>query len=210
MVHLNKLKTLDDTLSQLEQQADKLQETSNAYEKLTLLVQSYEEIKVKFGKNNQVLEQFADKQLDSLKNFINTQEKSFGDFIIGQETTRGEFKKTLAEIEYSNVENQEILRTINVRTRKALIGEIDQLRVANKGFYIDMEQSLRIKLTENESAVKSLIETGQEKQKEILIQELNRQNKQIFDRQKNMTTILYVIGVLLFFLLIGLVYTLFV
>ena len=210
MVHLNKLKTLDDTLSQLEQQADKLQETSNAYEKLTLLVESYEEIKVKFGKNNQVLEQFADKQLDSLKNFINTQEKSFGDFIIGQETTRGEFKKTLAEIEYSNVENQEILRTINVRTRKALIGEIDQLRVANKGFYIDMEQSLRIKLAENESAVKSLIETGQEKQKEILIQELNRQNKQIFDRQKNMTTILYVIGVLLFFLLIGLVYTLFV
>ena len=209
MVHLNKLETLDATLNQLEEQANKLEETSNAYTKLTELVDSYEEIKEKFGENSEALEQFADKQLKSLKDFTKGQEKSFGNFIIGQEITRGEFKKTLAEIENSNEENQEELKIINVQTRKALVGELDQIRVANKGFHLDMEQSLRVKLSENKSEIKTLIEAEREKQKEILTQELKRQSNLIFDNQKNITTLLYVIGAILFLVLGLLLYSFF-
>jgi len=227
MVHLKKLKTLDATLTQLEQQANKLEETSTAYTKLTKLVQSYEEIKEKFGENSEALEQFADKQIGSFKDFIDGQEKSFGDFVLGQETTRGEFKRTLAEIENSNVEHQaelkkintetrktllgevyklagksmehqKELRTLNVETRKKLVEEVDKLATTNKAFYTDMEQSLRIKLAENKSEIKALIESERAKQKMILTEELEKQSKQVFENQKNITNVLYVIAVFLF------------
>ena len=56
---------------------------------------------------------------------------------------------------------------------------------------MDMEQSLRIKLLENKSEIKAVIEAEREKQKEILTQELKRQSNLIFDK-KNITKILYV------------------
>lgn len=209
MVHLKKLETLDATLTQLEQQANKLGETSTAYTKLTELVQSYEEIKEKFGENSEALEQFANSQLKSLNQFVEGQEKSFGNFIIGQESTRGEFKRTLAEIETSNEENQEELRSINLETRKHLIGNIADLSVANKTFYTDMEQSIRVQFSENKSEMKTLIEAEREQQKELLTQALKRQSNLIFDNQKTITTILYVIGVLLLFVFGGMIYSLF-
>jgi len=210
MVHLNKLKTLDSTLNQLEKQAEKLKATSSAYEKLTQLVQSYDEIKEKFGENSEALEQFADKQINSFKDFIDGQEKSFGDFVLGQETTRGEFKRTLAEIEHSNSEHQAELKTINIETRKNLVDEVDKLAATNKTFYSDMEQSLRIKLAENKSEIKGLIEREREKQNRILTEELDRQSKRFSDNQKNITTLLYAIGVLLFLLLGSSIYSFFV
>ena len=147
--------------------------------------------------------------MKSLNQFVEGQEKSFGNFIIGQETTRGEFKRTLAEIELSNEEHQQALQKINAETRQEVLADIEALKVTNKKNYNNLNQSLRRKLADTKTDIQGFLETERMETRALVETELAKQNIQLSKEQDKLFTVLKVIALLLVLVLVGLVFLFF-
>lgn len=183
MSNSNKLERFDTTLSDLETELTKLKSTSDSYVKLKELSSSYHQILQKFEENNRALEAFS----------------------TTQKIKSEELEKSLLSISALNQKNHSELKALNDTLARDLFISVDELRKENRQFYLDFEQVVRIKLDENKSEIKQLIENERIKIKEIIESNINEQTTILVKNQKKINRISITFGIITLILLITLI-----
>ncbi len=135
---MSNLQKFNDTITEFEQEVDKLKSASNTYQKLQELLLAYDNVIKQLENNND--------SLDSINKL--------------QKDLHQKLQDNLIEIAGENKQHKQALE-------KLLIDNIDLVRKENKEFYRDLEGTIKIKLDENKSEIKQLIENERSKIKEI-------------------------------------------
>lgn len=107
----------------------------------------------------------------SLKELVST----YGDIGKHQEKIDG----VIAEIKETNIENYKLLRQ------------------ENKDAYFDFEKTLKIKLEENKSEIKRLIEDERLKVKEIITAELDKRTEILLKNQGGIKSAVLILGIII-------------
>ena len=139
------------------------------------LVTSYAEIKAQFIKNSKSLEEFATQQ----------------------QKKQEDLAKSLISLQDANKSGNEEIKKQNESFEKNLLSLVEKLRKENKDFYLDFEETVKIKLDENKSGIKQLIENERSQIKEIFERELSKRTDEIVSKQKGLQTTFWIIGVIL-------------
>lgn len=177
---MSSLQKFNKTLEDFNQEVEQLKDVSGAYKKLQYLLDSYDGVIQQFEENN--------KSLNVISNSLESQqEKVF---------------KSLDKIISLNKENK-------IDLEKLLEEKVDLIRKENKEFYKELESTIKIKLDENKSQIKQLIENERGQIKDIFEIEfaknkkdiietiekgLNKQTSLLVKNQKIIKIILWVIG----------------
>ncbi len=135
---MSNLQKFNQTLEDFNQEVEQLKDVSGAYKKLQKLTESYDAIIKQFEANS--------KALDKINELQKVQQEKV--------------EKSLTEIENANVQNKSELA-------KLFETKADQIRKENKDFYKDLESTIKIKLDENKSEIKQLIENERNQIKQI-------------------------------------------
>ncbi|RZK07016.1 MAG: hypothetical protein EOO46_14855 [Flavobacterium sp.] len=147
---MSNLQKFNQTLESLNQEVEQLKDVSGAYKKLQNLTETYNQIIKQFEENSRTLDKINEIQK-------NQQEK---------------FTKSLAEIENANQQSKtELVKLIEEKT--------DQIRKENKDFYKDFESTIKIKLNDNKSEIKNLIESERTQIKQIFEIEFAKNTKEL-------------------------------
>lgn len=136
---MSNLKKFEETLGSLDLEVNRLNAVSQAYEKLENLVASYDTIISKLKQNNTTFNKIKDEQNKHLDNIEDN------------------FKKINKSIHQASLE-----------LNSTLEDKIDTIRKENKGFYRDLESTIKIKLDDNKSQIKQLIESERLQLKQII------------------------------------------
>lgn len=187
MQNSSKLERFDATLTAMEAELDKLKQTSDAYQRLQTLAVSYQLIVKKQEEYSSQLEEL----------------------VLAQVKKHQALEAALADIEASNKKHYEGLRELGAEIGKAQTEQIDHLRKENKSFYLDFEQTLKIKLGENKSEIKALIEAERSKIQEILVAELDKRFTALHASQKTTKNMVLIFGIVTLLALIGVLLKLF-
>ncbi|KAA5538613.1 hypothetical protein [Adhaeribacter rhizoryzae] len=177
---MSNLQKFNTTLEEFNQEVGQLKEVSGAYKKLQQLTETYNKISKQFEENSKTLDK------------INELQKAQQDKVA----------KSLIELENSNKQNKiELAKLVEEKT--------DLIRKDNKEFYKEFESTLRIKLDENKSQIKQLIENERNQIKQIfeiefakntkelsqvIKAEMDKQTQILGDSQKTIKISLWVIG----------------
>lgn len=179
---MSNLQRFNETLEDFNQEVGQLKEVSGAYKKIHQLTETYSAISKQFDENSKTLHK------------INELQKS----------QQAKVANSLIELERSNKQNK-------IELAKLFEEKTDQIRKDNKDFYKDLEGTIKIKLDENKSQIKHLIENERNQIKQIFefelaksTRELNQvfkieidvQTKLLTDNQKTIKITLWIIGVL--------------
>lgn len=147
---MSNLQKFNETLKEFNKEVDQLKEVSGAYKKLQQLTETYNEICKQFEENS--------KALDKINEFQKAQQ---------QKVTQ-----SLIELDNSNKQNKtELAKLVDEKT--------DQIRKENKEFYKDLESTIKIKLGENKSEIKQLIENERNQIKQIFEIEFAKNTKEL-------------------------------
>lgn len=147
---MSNLKKFEETLGNLDLEVNRLNAVSNAYEKLEKLVLSYETIISKLKENNTTFIKIKDEQNKHLDNIEEN------------------FKKINKSIYQANLELNSTLEE-----------KIDIIRKENKEFYRDLESTIKIKLDDNKSQIKQLIEIERLQLKQIIESTIKQSEEKI-------------------------------
>ena len=147
---MNNIQKFEDILNSLDLESKKLESISIAYGKLQQLTEAYNDIIKQFLENS--------KTLDKINELQKAQQEKV--------------TKSLAEIENVNKQNKtELARLFEERT--------DLIRKENKDFYKDLESTIKIKLDDNKSEIKKLIENERNHIKQIFEIEFAKNTKEL-------------------------------
>lgn len=177
---MSSLQKFEDILKSLDIESQKLEAVSSAYAKLQQLTENYNEVSKQFEENSETLDKINDLQ----------------------KAQQNKVAESLAEIVNTNKQNKtELAKLVEEKT--------DLIRKENKEFYNDLENTIKIKLDENKSQIKQLIESerNQIKQifeiefakntkelKQLVEAESNKQTQLLADNQKTIKISLWIIG----------------
>src|SRR5690606_28643623 len=177
---MNNIQKFEDILNSLDLESKKLESISIAYGKLQQLTEAYNDIIKQFLENS--------KTLDKINELQKAQQEKV--------------TKSLAEIENVNKQNKtELARLFEEKT--------DLIRKENKDFYKDLESTIKIKLDDNKSEIKNLIESERNQIKQIfeiefakntkelrqvIEAETNKQTQLLTENQKTIKISVWVIG----------------
>jgi predicted nucleic acid-binding Zn ribbon protein len=175
------LERFDNTLNDLEGELLKLRNTSEAYVKLQELSSSYKLILEEFQQNSSALKDFAQKQI----------------------AKHQEIKNSLVDISEENNKSYEQLKSLNNEIGKSLNSSIEELRNENRQFYLDFEKVVRIKLEENKSEIKQLIENERLRIKEMIDSKVDKQIEILNKNHKKTSNMILAFGIISILLLIG-------
>lgn len=181
MKNSSKLERFDDTLNDLEGELVKLRDTSKAYMKLQELSSSYKLILDQFEQNSSALQDLAKKQI----------------------AKHQEIKTSLEKISEENEKNYQQLKSLNDEVGKSLNSSIEELRKENRQFYLDFEKVVRIKLEENKSEIKQLIENERLRIKEMIDNKVDKQTEILNQNHKKTSNMILAFGIISTLLLIG-------
>ncbi|AZZ59505.1 hypothetical protein [Riemerella anatipestifer] len=177
---MSNLQKFNQTLESFNQEVEQLKDVSAAYKKLQQLIETYNQIIKTFEENSNTL--------DKINEFQKVQQEKV--------------VKSLAEIETANKQNKTELA-------KLIEGKTDIIRKENKDFYKDLESTIKIKLDDNKSEIKKLIENERNQIKQIfeiefmkntkelrqvIENETNKQTQLLADNQKTIKISIWVIG----------------
>ncbi|HEY8960188.1 hypothetical protein [Chitinophaga sp.] len=137
-------------MDDLSQEVENLKEVAGAYKKVQQLTDTYALIITQFETATGALEKAHERQKD-LEDKINN---------------------SLAEIEHSNQSSK--LELLKLTEAKA-----DQIRKENKEFYKELESTIRIKLSENKSEIKELIERERQQTRQIFGLEFAKNSREL-------------------------------
>lgn len=168
---MSNLQKFNETLEDFEKEVGKLNAVSDAYQKLQELTLTYAEITKQFDENSKSLDQISKIQKERQK----------------------EIEKLLKEIEGTNVQNKSELS-------KLLEDKTDLIRKENKDFYKDMDTTLRIKLDDNRSQIKQLIENERIQIKTIFETELSKHSSILIKNLNSIKTLIFIFGIVLIIL----------
>ncbi|WP_221390981.1 hypothetical protein [Dyadobacter sp. NIV53] len=147
---MSNLQKFNETLEEFNQEVEQLKEVSGAYKKLQQLTETYNVISKQFDENS--------KSLDAIN--------------VLQKVQQEKISNSLIEIGNTNNFNRtELAKLFEERT--------DQIRKENKEFYKDLEGTIRIKLDENKSNIKQLIENERNQIKQIFENELAKNTNEL-------------------------------
>ncbi len=163
---MSNLQRFNNTLTELEKELDNLKGVSRIYKKIENLVKTYETIIEKFGDNN--------KKLTEINNL--------------QQVEQEKISTSLLKVENFHQKNKQDILDL-------LVQENALVRKENKEFYTDLENTVKIKLDDNKSQIKQLIENERNYIKDIfeieftkntneLRKEIDRQSEIIIKNQK--------------------------
>ena len=172
---MNNLQKFNNTIEEFDKELIKLKDTSEAYQKLQGLVTSYAKINEQFIKNSKSLEEFAAQQ----------------------HKKQEELAKSLTSLHDENKVSKEEIKKQNEVFEKNISLLVEKLRKENKDFYLDFEKTVKIKLDENKSEIKLLIESERYRIKEIFETELSKRTDEILSYQKGLLSTLWIIGIIL-------------
>ncbi len=204
--------------TELKRITSAFQETSKTVDKRLEAVDTT--VKTKLGEFQQQNQDFEKKITQTVDAKLATVQKSLVDILTEYQTYKTEITKVLSEIKaenqvykreltgiintkfsafettFTNLINTKIdeIRTENKNTAKQLSDLVEQLRQENKRFYIDFEQTMRIKLDESKSEIKSLIEQERSKIKDIIIEELDKRTSDILKQQQKLFNAVLAVG----------------
>ena len=177
---MSNLQNFNETIEDLEKEVSRLKSASDAYKKLHELITSYEDAIKQFQVNNENLESINNQQSE-LCNDINDK---------------------FVEIASENKEHR-------LNLAKLLDGKTDIIRKENKDFYIELQETIKIRLEENKIQIENLIESSKRNIKGVFIEELtkntenikrqinsefNKQTKLLLKGQKNVKILLGILG----------------
>lgn len=165
---MSNLQKFNETLEGFEKEVEKLNAVSDAYQKLQELTITYAAITKQFDENSKALEQISEIQ----------------------KVRQKEIEKSLSEIESVNLKSK-------VEFSKLLEERTDLIRKENKEFYKDLESTIRIKLDDNKSQIKQLIESERAQLKQIFENEISKQTSVVLASQKVIKTIVFIFGVII-------------
>jgi hypothetical protein len=170
----------------------------------------------KLEKFNTTLEDF-DKEVEKLKGFSSVFDKLQG-LIVAYKDISNQFEENSKSlINVTDIINSHFdgIRLENKALEKNIIVLLEKIQKENKDFYKDLDSSMRIKLDENKSQIKQLIENEriQIKQifeiefakntkdlRQVIENETKKQTQLLLDNQKTIKISLWVIGGFLLFL----------
>ena len=136
---MSNLKKFEEILGSLDLEVNRLNAVSQAYEKLEKLVESYDTIISKLNENNTTFIKIKDEQNKHLNSIEDN------------------FKKINKNIHQTNLD-----------LNSTLEDKTDTIRKENKEFYRELESTIKIKLDDNKSQIKQLIESERLQLKEII------------------------------------------
>lgn len=149
---MSNLQKFNKTLEDFNQEVEQLKDVSGAYKKLQYLLNSYDKVIQKFEENH--------KSLHVINNSLESQREKVFD--------------SLDKIISLNKENKTDLE--NSLEKKG-----DLIRKENKEFYKELESTIKIKLDENKSQIKQLIENERGQIKDIFKIEFAKNKKDIIE-----------------------------
>lgn len=135
---MSNLEKFNQTLEEFNHEVGQLRDVSGAYKKLQHLVDSYNEIILKFEESSESLEKI----------------------ILLHKEFQESLGRSLKEIEEQN-------RHGIAELSKLVENKTDIIRKENKEFYKELDSSIRIKLDENKLQIKQLIESERNQIKQI-------------------------------------------
>lgn len=177
---MSNLQKFNTTLDDFNTEVGKLKEVSEAYQKLKILTVSYKEISEQFKANSKELAE------------INELYKVYQSYL----------SKVLSDLLNANKQGA-------IELAKLFDKKIEELQRDNKEFYKDLDSTVKIKLDDNKSQIKQLIENERTRIKDIfeiefakntkelkqLIEnEFNKQTSQFLNSQKTIKNIIFVLG----------------
>lgn len=169
---MSTLQKFNNTIEAFEEELIKLKDTSESYQKLRELIIANDRISEVFSNNTSLLEANLSQQQSNKEALENS-------LVSIQE----EIKSGLIEF-----------KTQNESFESNLSALIDKFRKENRDFYLDMEKTVRIKLDENKSEIRQLIEAERARIKEIFETELSKRTNEILTKQKSLQTLIWIIG----------------
>jgi ABC-type transporter Mla subunit MlaD len=183
---MSSLQKFKETMEEFDSEVEKLKAVSDAYQKLQGLAVSYDGISKQFDENS--------KNLDKINE--------------SQKTQQAKVVQSLHEIEGVSKQSKKELASI-------IEEGADLIRKENKGFYRELESTIQIKLDDNRSQIKQLIESERFQIKQIIEIEFakntkelsnvfetltNRQTQEILESHKIIKVSIWVIGAIIILL----------
>ena len=198
---MSSFQKFNDSVESMEQEVSKFKDLSFNYKRLGDLIKAYTEITNKFEENKLYLKELArlqeEKQKELAQDIIKQNENFGNNALDALAKTRNEISKGIIDLHTENKIVFETLKNNQESFEKAVSNLIDRFRQENKSFYFDLEKTVKIKLDENRSEIKKLIEDERQQIKEIFVTELSIGLQAVLNKQKRMQIILLVFGVLL-------------
>ncbi len=158
---MSKLEKFNQTLTEFNQEVEQLKGVSKAYKKLEQLVATYNKIIETFDVNSKELKE------------IGTLQK------IEQE-----------KIIKSLLEHKDIHKQNKIEIAKLIEEKIEQVKKENKEFYKEFESTVKIKLNDNKSEIKHLIENERSLIKQIFEIELSKNTTNLNQKIEGQTLLL--------------------
>ena len=147
---MSNLQKFNTTLEEFDKEVGKLKAVSEVYQKLQSLTGAYDDISKQFDKNSKALDSLNELHKKQLENVI----------------------KSLSEIENVNKQNsKELAKLVEEKT--------DLIRKENKDFYKELESTINIKLDDNKSQIRQLIESERTQIKQIFEIEFAKNTKEL-------------------------------
>lgn len=170
---MSNLQKFNSTLEDFDKEVGKLKEVSGAYQKLESLTAKYDAIIKQFEVNSNTLDKIIELQKAQ-------QEK---------------IAKTLSDIEKANKQSEiELSKLINTNHKdfeSKISASIEVIRKENNEFYKELESTIKIKLDDNKSQIKQLIESERSQIKQIFEIEFaknTRELRQVIEAETNKQT----------------------
>ncbi len=173
---MTKLEEFNSILSEMGTEVSNLKSLNEVYSKIDKLAKDYETATLALKANSGKLEAISKEH----------------------QTFQQGIQKTLSSVESQYQKNKQDLATLFAEKmadfqsetqiqvkgfEKNLTGHVEELSKNNKQFYKDFEDTLRIKLGENKSEVKQLVEAELNKIKENFATELEKRTNSIIKKQ---------------------------
>lgn len=177
---MSNLQKFNQTLEDFSQEVEQLKGVSDAYKKLQFLTETYNDITKRFEESR----------------------KTLGEINELHKVQQGKITKSLVELDNINKQGK-------VEVTKLVEEKTDQIRKENREFYKDLESTIKIKLDENKSEIKQLIENerNQIKQifeiefakntnelKQVIETEVSKQTQLLANNQKIIKALLWFFG----------------
>jgi ABC-type transporter Mla subunit MlaD len=147
---MSNLQKFNTTIEDFDKEVVKLKAAASAYQKLQTLTDEYEEISKQLDQNSEALSQIVE-QLEAQQQNVN---------------------KSLVEIETNNKKHRTEISDL-------VIEKTDLIRKDNKEFYKELESTIKIKLDDNKSQIKQLIESERARIKDIFELEFAKNTKEL-------------------------------
>lgn len=176
---MNKSVKFDDILSEMAKEVLNLKNLNEVYSKVDKLAKDYETATLALKANSGKLEAISKEH--------QTFQQGIQKTLSSVESQYQKNKQDLATLFAEKIANFQSETQTQVKSfEKNLTGDVEELSKNNKQFYKDFEDTLRIKLGENKSEVRQLVEAELNKIKESFATELEKRTNSIIKKQGNL------------------------